>query len=173
MKRKPAVFLDRDGVLNRDIGYPRVIGDISWIDGAAEAVSLCNDAGYFVFVVTNQSGVARGYFDEATVKTLHRDMLAILEKQGAHIDDVLYCPHLKDATVATYRLTCDCRKPAPGMILNLMSLWPVDRDRSFLVGDKQSDLQAAQAVRIHGYLFEGGSLARFIAPLLGLHEINT
>ena len=168
---KPAVFFDRDGVLNRDVGYPSRIEDIVWMEDAAQAIRLCNEAGFLLFIVTNQSGVARGYFSEDAVTTLHAQMRAALLAAGARIDDIRYCPHLADAVQDAYRRDCDCRKPKPGMLLDLMSKWPVDPARSFLVGDKQSDLDAAVAAGIDGHLFTSGSLSQFVSPLLARYAV--
>ena len=168
---KPAVFFDRDGVLNRDVGYPSRIEDIVWMEDAAQAIRLCNEAGFLLFIVTNQSGVARGYFSEDAVTTLHAQMRAALLAAGARIDDIRYCPHLADAVQDAYRRDCDCRKPKPGMLLDLMSKWPVDPARSFLVGDNKSDLDAAAAAGIGGHLFTGGSLSQFVSPLLARYAV--
>ncbi|MGF1621995.1 MAG: HAD-IIIA family hydrolase [Rhodomicrobiaceae bacterium] len=156
--RRPAVFLDRDGVLNADSGYPHRPDQIDWIAGAHSAVKRFNDAGWFVFVVTNQAGVARGFYSEADVRRLHRWMNAELRNRGAHVDDWRYCPFHPEGTIADYCRPHDWRKPAPGMITDLMAHWPVDKRRSFLIGDKASDLEAAENAGIRGFLFEGGSL---------------
>jgi D-glycero-D-manno-heptose 1,7-bisphosphate phosphatase len=166
----PAVFLDRDGVLNHDTGYIGRIEDIVWTDDAADAIAHARHAGFLVFVVTNRSGVARGYFDETAVEALHAAMRGVLAGQGAMLDDICYCPHLAAATVMAYRVDCDCRKPKPGMILDLAARWNVDLAHSFLIGDKPSDLAAAAAAGIAGYCFPGGSLAAFVDPLLERHK---
>jgi D,D-heptose 1,7-bisphosphate phosphatase len=157
-RRRPAAFLDRDGVLNRDHGYVYRSEEFEWIAGAKQAVKLLNDRGYWVFVVTNQAGVARGYYQVADVERLHRWMNAELRRSGAHIDGFYYCPHHPDVADEIYGGACDCRKPEPGMLLNAMKDWPIDHSRSFLIGDKSSDLLAAQRAGIAGHLFDSGDL---------------
>lgn len=164
---RPALFLDRDGVLNVEKGYLHRREDFSWIQGARETVRLANDKGWFVFVVTNQAGVARGYYEESDVHALHGFMQEELAAVGAHIDAFEYCPHHPDGTRTGYDKACDRRKPEPGMIRDLLKAWPVDARKSFLVGDMPHDVAAAQAAGIRGYRFPGGDLLGFTAPFLG------
>jgi len=163
MVRRPAVFLDRDGVLIVDDGYPHDPARIRWIAGAVEAVKRLNDAGYYVFVVTNQAGVARGLYPESQIAVAHRWMSGVLAEQGAHVDGFEYCAHHPQAPLAEWRRDCRRRKPAPGMIEDILSRWPIDRERSFLVGDKPSDLAAARAAGVAAHLFAGPDLLAFLA----------
>jgi len=160
--RRPAVFFDRDGVLNHDSGYTFEAGKLQWIEGAREAVKAVNDAGCFAFVVTNQSGVARGFYEESHVHALHRWMADEMAAIGAHIDAFEYCPDHPDGTVERYRRVNDRRKPGAGMITDLLARFPVNADKSLLVGDNPSDLEAARAAGLQGHLFSGGNLEAFV-----------
>ena len=164
--KRPAVFFDRDGVLNKDIGYLFESSKLVWIDGAREAVKAVNDIGYFAFVVTNQSGVARGLYEEAQVQELHRWMADELARIGARIDAFEYCPFHPEGTIERYRQASHRRKPSPGMINDLLERFPVDIQRSFLIGDQPTDLEAARAAGLKAHLFSGHNLERFLKPLL-------
>lgn len=162
----PVAFLDRDGVVNADIGYLWRREDLIWIPGAPAAIRLFNELGWPVVVVTNQSGVARGYYQEEDVRSLHRWMSGELNKQGARIDAFYFCPHHPRGAIPAYTRECECRKPRPGMIRQAMADWQADPDRSFLIGDKETDLAAAEAAGIRGCLFDGTNLLDFVRHLL-------
>jgi D-glycero-D-manno-heptose 1,7-bisphosphate phosphatase len=162
-KPRPALFLDRDGVLNEDRGYVHRWEDFVWIDGAREAVAAFNRAGWLVIVVTNQSGVGRGFYSEDDMHALHRRMDAALAEAGGRIDAYYHAPHHPQATVEAYRHPDPPdRKPNPGMILKALADWPIDRDASLMVGDKPADLEAALRAGVRGVLFPGGNLLDFL-----------
>jgi D,D-heptose 1,7-bisphosphate phosphatase len=163
--RRPAAFLDRDGILNEDTGYIHRADQVRWVEGAFQAVRWLNDAGYLVFIVTNQAGIARGLYEEAHVHDLHAWMGRELRSHGAHIDCFEYCPYHPDGTVERYKRHSDLRKPGPGMIHKLMAEWPVDPARSFMVGDRETDVEAAAAAGIRGHLFPGGNIFDFVRSL--------
>jgi D-glycero-D-manno-heptose 1,7-bisphosphate phosphatase len=168
--QRPAAFLDRDGVLNVDHGYAHRPEQIEWVDGAAQAVRLLNEAGYIVIVVTNQAGVARGLYGEAAIHHLHAHMQDVLLAQGARIDAFYYCPHHPEGTVKEFAVACVCRKPGPGMLEQAARDWPIDIRRSFLIGDKETDMQAAAAFKIRGIKFDSAVNS---LPDLVRHEIAT
>ena len=168
MRVRPAAFLDRDGVLNEDRGYTYRIEDLTWMPGAREAIRLLNDRGYRVIVVTNQAGVARGFYDEAAVADFHAGMQAQLALEGAFIDAFYHCPYHSDGTVPAYTVDDHPdRKPNPGMILRALKDWQIDRDASFLIGDKESDLEAARRAGLPGHLYGHGDLLALVSDIIG------
>ena len=145
---------------------------IRWMPNAAKAIRRLNDAGYFVFFFTNQSGVARGMFDEAAVNALHVRMREDLHEIGAAVDDIRYCPHHPDGSVEGYLEDHHWRKPSPGMIHDLMAHWPVRHQGSFVIGDRESDIEAAKAANLPGFLFEGGDLDAFVAGVMAQIKVR-
>lgn len=141
-----AVFLDRDGTINVERDYLFRCEDFEFISGVPEAIKKLNDAGFLVVVVTNQSGVARGYYSEADVKLLHGFVEQQLVLHGAHVDGYYYCPHHPDKGNAPYRKLCRCRKGEPGMLLDAARDLNIDLTQSFIVGDKLADVEAGLAV---------------------------
>ncbi len=140
-----AIFLDRDGTLNVESGYIREVDKLVLISGAAQAVKQLNDAGILTVLTTNQSGVARGFYDEAHIHALHHRLSHLLKAEaGAHLDLVLYCPHHPRGTVDAYRQDCHCRKPEIGMIEEACERFPeIDRSESYVFGDKATDVELA------------------------------
>ena len=167
---RPALFLDRDGVINLDKNYVSQIADFEWVDGASDAISAFNARGWYVFVVTNQSGIARGYYTEEDMQNLHDWMVQQLADRGAQIDQIYHCPYHEEGEIERFRKDSFDRKPKPGMLLQAMADYPVKRELSFLIGDKDTDIQAAHAAGIAGFLFKGGNLARYAEWALASFE---
>lgn len=152
---KRAVFLDRDGTINQEKDYLYRVEDFEFVPGAPEAIRLLNDAGVLVVVVTNQSGVARGYYTEEDVESLHRHIARELEVFGARVDAWLYCPHHPDGK-GSYSLPCRCRKPLPGMLLDAARRLDIDLESSVMIGDKRADIEAATAAGCRPILVRSG-----------------
>jgi D,D-heptose 1,7-bisphosphate phosphatase len=158
-----ALFLDRDGVINRDHHYVGTRDRFEWMPGAREAIRHATASGWHVFVVTNQAGVARGFYTEADVAALHAWMTDEVRRARGTIDAIRFCPFHPEASVAAYRRVSDWRKPAPGMLLDLIRAWELDPARCLLIGDQPTDLEAARAAGVAAHLFTGDDLAAFIA----------
>ena len=163
---RAAAFLDRDGVLNVDTGYLHRIEDLEWIQGAQKAVGMLNEAGFLVVIITNQSGIGRGYFTEADFLKLTEGMKTALKLKGAQIDAVYFCPNHPEHGLGSYKVACDFRKPRPGMILQAIKEWEIELTQSFFIGDRESDRKAAEAAGVKFHMFEGGDLAKFVASIL-------
>ena len=148
MTGRRAAFVDRDGVLNEDHGYVGRAEDFRWLPGAIDALKRLQDAGWALVVITNQSGIARGFYTEADFARLCEHVGAELAARGVRLAAIEHCPHLPDAAVAAYRRDCDCRKPAPGMILRAARALDIDLTASWLFGDKASDIAAGRAAGV-------------------------
>jgi D-glycero-D-manno-heptose 1,7-bisphosphate phosphatase len=153
---KAAVFLDRDDTIIRDKAYLSDPGGIEVLDGAPEAIRLLNERSIPVIVITNQSGIARGLFDEERLHIIHERLLAIFAEQGARIDSIYYCPHLPGGVVEKYAVTCTCRKPNTGMLHKAAEDFGLDLPSCFMVGDKPEDMEVIHKVGGKGILIETG-----------------
>lgn len=161
-----AVFFDRDGILNVDSGYVHRKEDVQWIPGAVDIISELTQKGWLIFVVTNQSGVARGYYSEKEVHALHQWMNYIFSEKNGHVTEFFYCPHLSGADVKKYDTICSCRKPKPGMIFQALEKYQVPKERAFLFGDGKRDIEAASRAGIQGFLFDGSNIRDFVREKL-------
>ena len=159
-KIKKACFLDRDGVLNEDIGYLHKCEDFKWIDGAVEAIKLLKKNNFLVIVITNQSGISRGYFTSKDVTNLHEWMNKILKKEDIQINDFFFSGDLPNNNPESRR------KPSPKMINEAVEKYNLDKTRCFMIGDKLSDLEAAKNAQIKGFLFNKSNLKNFIEKIL-------
>jgi D-glycero-D-manno-heptose 1,7-bisphosphate phosphatase len=175
--KKPAVFLDRDGTLIEEAGYINQIDRLVLFPWSLDAVRLLNRGGYRVVVVTNQAGVARGYFDEAFVTRAHQHLDAQVRAAGGEVDGYYFCPHHPDADVPEYRRACECRKPAPGMFLQAARERGLDLGRSYAIGDRWHDVQAATKAGVTPILVRSGygatELARPRPGLVPAHVADT
>ncbi|MFT6986087.1 MAG: D-glycero-D-manno-heptose 1,7-bisphosphate phosphatase [Psychromonas sp.] len=154
---KRAVFLDRDGVINVDNGYVSKVDDFEFIEGVIDACKKLKEKGYLLVVITNQSGIARGYFTEQQFHTLTEWMDWSFTDRGVDLDGIYYCPHHYEKGIGEFKLDCDCRKPKPGMLLSAIEELNIDVTNSILVGDKVSDIQAGIAAGVQSnYLVKTG-----------------
>jgi len=164
---RAAILFDRDGVLNVDEGYSFDPAKLVWVEGARQAVKSTNDAGVLALVVTNQSGIGRGYYTEVQMHAFHDALQTGLADIGAHIDAFYYAPHHEDAAEARYRHPDHPdRKPNPGMLLRAMAEHGVDPGRAVMIGDKVSDMRAAERAGVRGVNFKGGDLKPLVDSVL-------
>jgi len=154
-RRKKCVFLDRDDTVIQDISYLSEPDEVKILDFAVEGMKLLKEHGFLLVIITNQSGIARGYFTERDLAAIHKKMRALLRKGGADYDDLFYCPHHVDGVVKPFNIDCDCRKPKPGMLKKAQKKHNIDFSRSFLVGDMQSDIEAGRGVGCRTVLIKG------------------
>jgi len=152
----PAVFLDRDGVINEEVGFVNHENRFHLLSGVAEGIRMLNESGFLCIVVTNQPGVAMGIFPESLVIELHRRMTGQLKEAGANLDGIYYCPHHEQAVIETYRFRCPNRKPEPGMIQTAAMDFSVDLGSSYLIGDRGVDIETAGRAGVCPVLVETG-----------------
>ena len=158
-----AAFLDRDGVINEDTGYLHNIKDFKWIEGAIEALKILKENNFLIIVISNQSGVARGYFSEQDVHNLHKWINIQLSEHNIKIDDFFFATELPKTEISKTR-----RKPSPKMIEEAIVKYNLNRDDCFMIGDKDIDVLAAKNAKIRGFLFEGGNLSYKIKKILNI-----
>ncbi len=158
-----AIFFDRDGVLNEEVGYLWEIEKFKWIDGARDAIKFCNERGILTVVVTNQGGIAKNLYTAREVDALHNFMQKSLSELGAHIDAFYYCPHHPKGTVEEFSIECACRKPKPGLILKACAEWKINPAQAILIGDAERDIESAKAAGLRaGILFTGDNLSEVV-----------
>lgn len=150
--RRPAVFLDRDGTLNREVDYLSDPKHFDWLPGAQRALCALSAAGYALVVATNQSGIARGYLDQGTLDAIHHRMVSELDPFGVQFVAIESCPHHPEHGPPELRIACDCRKPAPGMLLRAANAHDLDLSKSWMVGDSLRDAQAGLAAGVRSIL---------------------
>lgn len=165
-RRRKAVFFDRDGTINADVHYLHQPEDLIFLPAVPEAIRMLNEQGFLVVVVTNQAGVARGYYREADVRNLHNYMNARLNREyGAHIDAFYYCPHHPSEGRGEYRLDCDCRKPKPGLLARAIRELNIDPFRAYMIGDQPWDVEAGNRAGVTSYLFQN-NIREIVADIL-------
>ena len=139
-----AIYLDRDGVINKDFGYVGTLDRFEWIEGSINAIRRINNAGYLAIVITNQSGIGRGYYTEQEFHNLMSAISDMLNEKCAHIDDYYYCPHHEHAALNQYKKNCAYRKPGSGMLEQAINDWNIDLEKSIFIGDKSTDIRLAK-----------------------------
>ena len=154
--KKPAVFLDRDGTINEQMGYINHLSRFNILPGVPEAIKLLNNRGFLAIIVSNQSGVARGYFPMELVGEVHSFLMRSLKEKGAGLDGIFFCPHHPRGAVAEYRSACECRKPRPGLIDQACEKFDIEMSKSYMIGDRYLDMELAHSVKIGGIMVETG-----------------
>ena len=154
--KRPAVFIDRDGTINEQMGYINHINRFILLPGTVEGIRLLNSQLYLTIIVSNQSGVARGYFPIELVDQIHAHMRSLFEKEGAHFDGIFFCPHYPKGIVPEYSIVCDCRKPGTGLIQKACKNFDIDLENSYLIGDRCMDMELAHRSNLKGILVTTG-----------------
>ncbi|MEW5807229.1 MAG: D-glycero-beta-D-manno-heptose 1,7-bisphosphate 7-phosphatase [Acidobacteriota bacterium] len=149
---RPAIFMDRDGTVSYEVGYVNHPERYDIMPGSAEAIAKINSSGYLAIVITNQAGVARGYFREEMINAIHEKLKKLLAEKGARLDGIYYCPHHPDVGDPPYRQRCCCRKPEPGMLLQAQKELDIDLSRSYIIGDSIKDIQTGANAGVRGIL---------------------
>ena len=165
-----AVFLDRDGTINIDKGYLYKISDFEFLPNAVEALKILQNAGYLLIIITNQSGIGRGYYTEEDFMKLNEYMKNELRKNGVNISGVYYCPHLPDAKIERYRKVCECRKPSLGLFERAVHDFDIDLSQSYAVGDKLRDCSICLKSECRGFLINAPSPDERIKRVSSLYE---
>lgn len=154
--KKRAVFMDRDGTVNEQMGYINHLDRFVLLPGAGKAIRLLNDADCLAIIVSNQSGVARGYFPVDLVHQVHDKMKALIRKEGATLDGIYFCPHYPNGKVSPYGTACDCRKPGIGLIEKAAAEFDIDMENSYVIGDRCTDIEMAQRAGLKSILVKTG-----------------
>jgi len=154
--KRPAIFIDRDGTINEQMGYINHLSRFNILPGVPEAIKLLNENNYLVIVVTNQSGIARGYFPVSLVEEIHAYMRNTLKKEGAEIDAIFFCPHYPRSRLKEYAIECDCRKPNTGMIRQALDKFDIDLTQSYMIGDHYTDLEFAHNGNLKSIMVKTG-----------------
>lgn len=160
-----AVFLDRDGTINVEKNYLHKTEDFEFLPNAIEGLKMMQEDGFFLFIISNQSGIARGYYTEDDLKKLHGYMLLKLQEAGIWITDIAYCPHLPDAAVRKYKKDCECRKPKTGMFYQMVEKYQIDLEHSYAIGDKERDLEICRNTGCRGFLIRTGEMQKIDSGL--------
>ena len=154
--KRPAVFIDRDGTINEQMGYINHISRFVLLPGTAEGIRLLNRHQYLAIIVSNQSGVARGYFPMELIDRVHAHMKDLLAKEGANIDGIFFCPHYPRGIVPEYSVECDCRKPRTGLVQKACEEFDIDMKNSYVIGDRCSDIELAERSNLKGIMVTTG-----------------
>ncbi|MGM0426253.1 MAG: D-glycero-alpha-D-manno-heptose-1,7-bisphosphate 7-phosphatase [Thermodesulfobacteriota bacterium] len=154
--KQPAVFLDRDGTVNEQMGYINHISRFHLLPGVSEAIRRLNEHRYLVILVSNQSGVARGYFPIELVHEVHAQLKTLLRAHDARLDEIFFCPHYATGKIPEYSKSCNCRKPGPGMVRKAVNRFEIDMKNSYMIGDRHTDIEMAERCELKGILVKTG-----------------